>query len=37
MSICDTYFPSIPNNFIVFNQLKMDDNVTSYLYLKNIL
>ena len=37
MSMCDTFFPSIPNNFIVFNQLKMDDNVTSYLYLKNIL
>ena len=37
MNICDTFFPSIPNDFIMFNKLKLDDNVTSYLYLKNNL
>jgi dihydrofolate reductase len=36
-NICDTFFPVIPDDFIVFNKLKIDDNVTSYLYLKNIL
>lgn len=37
VNICDTFFPVIPDNFIVFNQLKIDDNITSYLYLKNNL
>jgi len=37
MNICDTFFPCIPDNFIVFNKLKIDDNVTSFLYLKNNL
>lgn len=37
INICDTFFPCIPDKFIVFNKLKIDDNVTSFLYLKNIL
>jgi len=30
-------FPCIPDKFIVFNKLKIDDNVTSFLYLKQFV